>query len=209
MKFKLNFGRFQGFLFLEMLPKIIKKISIWNFSACQGEWTDCVSEDEQYLQEKTTFYDECTLVSSGEDESLTNASDNTCSGPRRCRNGRSAEPGDQPFIGYDPFGNCTCPSENESVPIRDTTGSKNRFKRQTGEGYKSAGGRSCRLLRTRKGSKKVVCDETVLIRTMRYFEALRVAKAENSRCEEISSDPASCSILGFDCEDNNSNCNIL
>ena len=52
----------------------------------------------------------------------------------------------------------------------------------------------------------MVCDETVLIRTMRYFDAIKVATAEDLRCEEIKEDPAACSILGFDCDDSNSNC---
>ena len=137
---------------------------------------------------------------------MANASNNTCSGPRRCENGRSADAQDQPFIGYDPFGNCTCQSQTESFSTKTTDKKDSRFKRQTNERYKTAGGRSCRLLKTRKGSRKVVCDETVLIRTMRYFDAIKVATAEDLRCEEIKEDPAACSILGFDCDDSNSNC---
>ena len=93
---------------------------LFHFSACQGEWTDCVSEDEEYLQKQTSFYDECTLVSSSSDASLENASINTCSGPRRCENGRSSDADDQPFIGYDPFGNCTCHSQSESFSNKNT-----------------------------------------------------------------------------------------
>ena len=180
----------------------------YNYSACAGEWTDCVSEDEEYLEMQTTFYQDCTLVSSGDNSGLDEASDNTCSGPTRCENGRVGDPNDQPFIGQDTSGNCTCPSQTSNkqerpIPEKLTQPTVSRFKRQTNERYKSAGGRRCRLLRTRKGTKKKVCDEIVLLRTMFYKDALQIAKIEDQSCEDFKDDPATCSILGFDCDDSN------
>ena len=176
------------------------------FSACAGEWTDCVSEDEEYLQSKTTFYKDCTLVSVGDNDVLNDASDNSCSGPTRCENGRIGDPNDQSFIGQDPFGNCTCPTQTNDVaesiiPEKLSQIPISRYKRQTNERYKSAGGRRCRLLRTRKGTRKKVCDEIVLLRTMFYDDALVIARIEDKNCEDFKDDPATCSILGFDCDD--------
>ena len=95
---------------------------------------DCINDDEIYLQTQTSFYDECTIISSS-GEILPKASENQCIGSRRCDNGQTAPSDDSNFIGFDPFGNCTCPS----VPNANTDPFKhkhNRSKRQTHEIYR-------------------------------------------------------------------------
>ena len=163
---------------------------------------DCINDDEIYLQGQTSFYDKCTIISLN-GEILPNASENQCIGSRRCDNGQTAPSDDSNFIGFDPFGNCTCPS----VTNANTDSIKhkhNRSMRQTHEIYRTAGERNCRILRTRRNQRRKACDETLLIRKSRYSGALQTAVNANGKtsqeCEDIKEDPASCSILGFDCD---------
>ena len=147
---------------------------------------------------QTSFYEECRIVSSS-GTILKTASDNTCVGPRRCENGQTSTD-DLSHVGYDPFGNCTCPSKktpSSNMNVKTET----RVKRQTEEEYKTSGGRACRVERTTKGNRRKVCDEIVLVRQTKYTRANQIATLEAQTCEELKEDPSLCSILGFDCDD--------
>ena len=125
------------------------------YSPCDCEWLHCIPEDEKYLRTKTLFYDACDIVESS-GIILKSASDNTCLGSRRCVNGQSSTDG-LPYVGYDPFGTCTCSAKQNTVSSTYTT--ENRYKRQVDERFATVA-RDCRVQRTAKGRKRKVCDTT-------------------------------------------------
>ena len=160
-------------------------------SPYDSEWLDCIPEDEKYL-ETTTFYDECNIIDLGnpnKKDIFINASINKCSGPRRCQNGRSSD-GDRPFVGYDPFYNCTCP-----ITLYPYAASA---KRASGKIYTTSGGRQCRVWRTRLGKRRALCDVLINARSEDYNTSIKIASFKYLSFD-ITEDPAICGFFGENC----------
>ena len=146
--------------------------NLFLYSSCGSEWLDCLAEDENYLLTRTSFYDECEVVQDSSANSLNAATKNTCLGPRKCQNVEISTDG-LPYVGYDPFGNCTCPLEE--VALSETYEVDYLYKRQTEERFETIS-TSSRVLRTRKGGRRKLKDDMRQKRTKRYRSARRIAR---------------------------------
>ena len=168
---------------------------------CGSAWLDCIAEDAEYLLTHTKFYEECDVESSGNDDALNKASDNTCFEHRRCENLQLAD-GDDPFPGYDKVGDCTCPTTQHTAPSSSKNGSfrpsqehigreilqETRFMRQTGESFKSNTKRVCRIMRAKNGKKRRRCDKAIIPRRFGYTEAHRIAIGRTDDIDEVHKD---------------------
>ena len=153
-------------------------------------WTDCISEDEKYLR-KTKFYEECdTPISSGNNNPLVAVSSNTCFANRNCENGQLSG-GDEPYVGYAPNNECTCPVEKYTAPSSYTSPGK-RLRRQSGERFatktklgacrkqcarakKICSKRSKRCKKQKRRCRKT-CDSAILIRVHGYDDSIKCAR---------------------------------
>ena len=157
---------------------------------------ECVAEDEMYL-ESTTFYKDCDIASLGnpfENDLFENVAADKCSESRRCE-GRSFPSDDNPFVGYDPFGNCTCPMTRPPKVLYTYHG---RVKRQTGETFVVGGTPACRVQRARRGRKRIMCDMLVIARSTRYDRSVKIAGLEDLAFN-IVQDPAICGVFADGC----------
>lgn len=102
------------------------------FSACDGEWLDCIPEDERYLRNETDYYtDRCSIETFdfGGNSDLENASDTECN-ENRC----SLAFDNEPHVGFDADNACdpdTCDANNEKEPEY----SPNRYTKQYNTRY--------------------------------------------------------------------------
>ena len=169
-------------------------------SPCASEWEECVGEDEMFL-ETTTFYDDCDIASSADalqNGILESVAANKCSENRRCDNRQKAGD-DTAFVGFDPFGNCTCPKTTATKRnARVLYTFDGRFKRQTGETYTTGGNPICRVQRPRRGRRRVMCDMLINVRSQRYERSNKIAVLQDSTFN-IVQDPAICGLFSDNC----------
>ena len=118
------------------------------------------------MRTRTSYYKECDIVESS-GTILKSASENTCLGDRRCVNGQTLTD-DLPYVGYDPFGTCTCSTKPSTVSNAYAT--ENRYKRQVNEPIVTTASNT-RVLRAENGGKRKAVDTTREIRGIGYGPA--------------------------------------
>ena len=132
------------------------------------------------MRTRTSFYDECQTVDASSDAIVKTAPNNTCLGPRRCENAQSSADG-IPYVGYDPFGTCTCDVKKNTVST--TYAREYRYKRETNESFRTVS-MDCHVERASKGGKRKACDTNRLIRQNGYTEARKIATNEEDLTKE-------------------------
>ena len=163
---------------------IINSLCNCFYSGCRGEWVDCVSEDEHYLRNKTKFYETCNfeMFQSGGDIDLESASDNECF-TNRC----SKADGDEPYVGYDPDGTCTCEATKEMEPDDSpnyyTRQYNLRLTRQTSQ-IPTKAGNVQRVQVSANGRRQIVTDRSAGYRTQSLAQAQKGAKLTGRRPNE-------------------------
>ena len=145
---------------------------------------DCVPEDERYLRNETKFYDTCTVdrFEFGGNIDLENASDNECF-TNRC----SKANGDEPYVGYDPDGTCTCEAtkekKHEYSPNHYARQYNPRLTRQISQ-ISTKAGNVQRVQISAIGRKRVVTDRNAGYRTQSLAQAQKGAKLDGRRPKE-------------------------
>ena len=151
------------------------------YRSCESEWLDCIAEDEEYLR-KSNFYKKCEIVTekakffgnASAKNILENVSNNQCFESRRCEDIQLA-PGEEPFVGYDPDGDCVCPKLEETLPSYYKI-PRTRFRRQTRERYfVKVGQKACRVITSRRGRRIRRSDKQVGRRSTSYTRVRRFA----------------------------------
>ena len=128
-------------------------------SECASEWFDCIEEDETYIREKG-FYKNCTPTTKNSEvpDELLDVTKDKCFENRKCQADIDGD-SEELFVG----GSSKCKCEKSASNLNRTLISSERYKRQTGEVFRTSA-RVRRVFKARLGGRRLARDEQQLTR---------------------------------------------
>ena len=147
---------------------ICKVISIPFCSECESEWFDCVGEDETYIREKESFYENCTAITKDPDVplELLEITNDRCFENRKCL--PNSEEDSEAFVG----GSDQCTCADLAFNLNRNLPSSQRYKRQTGEVFITSA-KVRRVFKSRLGGRRLARDNQQLRRRKGDYTLIR------------------------------------